>query len=283
MSQDRSPSPGRRSDSSSGGHHRPGAATGSGGGDPRDHRGRVVVGVHPVRELLRAARRIDRVLLVDRSSSDAVDEIVDLAESAGVHISAIDRDTVEDLAPGQVHQGVVALAPSFPFVGLDHVLARAKHEPALIVAFDQVTDPHNVGSVARTAEALGAHGLVLPERRTASITPTVEKAAAGALAHLPVVSATNLVKTLEQCRDAGLWLLGLEAGTGQQVADSPLATEPLVLVVGAEGAGLRTLTRKRCDMLVELPLRGHVDSYNASVAAAMALYAIDRARHGRSS
>lgn len=255
----------------------------SGSGDPRSHGGRVVVGIHPVRELLRAGRRVDRVLLVDRSDTDAIGEIEQLAEAAGVRISGVDRDTVEELAPGQVHQGVVALAPPFPFVGLDAVLARAKDEPALLVAFDQVTDPHNVGSVARTAEALGAHGLILPERRTASITPTVEKAAAGALAHLPVVSATNLVKTLEKCRDAGLWLMGLEAGTGQQVADSPLATEPLVLVVGAEGAGLSRLTRDRCDVLVELPLRGHVDSYNASVAAAMALYAIDRARHGHAS
>lgn len=246
--------------------------------DPRSHRGRVVVGVHPVRELLRAGRSVNRILLVDRSSSDAIDEVVALAETAGIRISAIDRDAADDLAPGQVHQGVVALAPPFPFVGLDELLGRSRDEPTLLVAFDEVTDPHNVGSVARTAEALGAHGLILPERRTASITPTVEKAAAGALAHLPVVSATNLVKSLEQCREAGLWLLGLEAGTGQQVADCPLATEPLVLVVGAEGSGLRTLTRKRCDMLVELPLRGHVDSYNASVAAAMALYAIDRAR-----
>lgn len=241
------------------------------------------MGVHPVRELLRAGRRVDRVLLVERSGSDAIDEIEHLAAAAGVRISGIDRDTVEELVPGQVHQGVVALAPPFPFVGLDQVLARGKDGPALLVAFDQVTDPHNVGSVARTAEALGAHGLILPERRTASITPTVEKAAAGALAHLPVVSATNLVKSLEKCRDAGLWLMGLEAGTGQQVADSPLATEPLVLVVGAEGSGLSRLTRERCDVLVELPLRGHVDSYNASVAAAMALYAIDRARHGRAS
>lgn len=246
--------------------------------DPRSHRGRVVVGVHPVRELLRAGRSVNRILLVDRSSSEAIDEVVALAETAGIRISAIDRDDADDLAPGQVHQGVVALAPPFPFVGLDELLGRSRDEPTLLVAFDEVTDPHNVGSVARTAEALGAHGLILPERRTASITPTVEKAAAGALAHLPVVSATNLVKSLEQCREAGLWLLGLEAGTGQQVADCPLATEPLVLVVGAEGSGLRTLTRKRCDMLVELPLRGHVDSYNASVAAAMALYAIDRAR-----
>lgn len=244
--------------------------------------GRVVVGIHPVREVLRAGQRLDRVLLVDRTDTDALAEIVSLAADAGVAVVDAARDEVDHLAPGQVHQGVVAVGPAFPFVDLDHVLARARRDdrPPLLVAFDEVTDPHNVGSVARTAEALGAHGLVLPRHRNASITATVEKAAAGALAHLPVVQATNLVKTLERCRDADLWLLGLEAGSGVEVADSPLVTEPLVLVVGAEGSGLSTLTRKRVDMLVELPLHGHVDSYNASVAAAMALYAIDRARSG---
>ncbi len=241
--------------------------------------GRVVVGIHPVRELLRAGRSVREVLLADRSSSDALDEIRDRAGRAGVPVRRLDDDDAERLAPGQVHQGVVAHAPPFPFQSLDEVLARGGGDrPLLLVAVDQVTDPHNVGSVARTAEALGAHGLVLPERRTASITPTVEKAAAGALAHLPVVSPANLARSLEACRDAGLWLVGLEAGTGTEVADCNLLTEPLVLVVGAEGAGLRPLTRQRCDVLVELPMHGHVDSYNASVAAAMALYAIDRAR-----
>lgn len=242
---------------------------------------RVVVGVHPVRELLRAGQRVDRILLADRSSSAAVDDLVALAGRAGVQVDETQRHELEQLAPGQVHQGVVALAPAFPHVGLDQVLARGRDDDraTLLVAFDEVTDPHNVGSVARTAEALGAHGLILPRRRNASITPTVEKAAAGALAHLPVVAATNLVKALERCRDADLWLLGLEAGSGVEVADSPVVTEPLVLVVGAEGSGLSALTRKRVDMLVELPLRGQVGSYNASVAAAMALYAIDQARH----
>ncbi|MBY5160936.1 23S rRNA (guanosine(2251)-2'-O)-methyltransferase RlmB [Salsipaludibacter albus] len=244
-----------------------------------DRDDRVVVGIHPVRELLRAGRAVREVLVADRSSSEALDEIRTRAAGAGVPIRPLDDDRAEALAPGQVHQGVVALAPAFPFQSLDQVLARGGgDQPLLLVAFDQVTDPHNVGSVARTAEALGAHALVLPERRTASITPTVEKAAAGALAHLPVVSPVNLAKSLEKCRDAGLWLVGLEAGTGTAVADCNLLTEPLVLVVGAEGTGLRPLTRTRCDVLVELPLHGHVDSYNASVAAAMALYAIDRAR-----
>lgn len=241
--------------------------------------GRVVVGVHPVRELLRAGRAVHEVMLADRSASPAIDEIRGRAAEAGVPVRILDDRTADELAPGQVHQGVVALAPAFPFRGLDEVLVRGgRDRPPLLVAVDQVTDPHNVGSIARTAEALGADALVLPERRTASITPTVEKAAAGALAHLPVVAPTNLARAMEKCRDAGLWLVGLEAGSGTDVADCNLLTEPLVLVVGAEGSGLRELTRTRCDVLVELPMHGHVGSYNASVAAALALYAIDRAR-----
>jgi 23S rRNA (guanosine2251-2'-O)-methyltransferase len=202
----------------------------------------------------------------------------ELARAAGIAVGTLDDATADELAPHQVHQGVLARAPDFPFQSLAEVLDRRSDRPKLLVAFDQVTDPHNVGSIARTAEAMGADGMILPERRTASITPTVEKAAAGALAHLPVVAPSNLARTLEACRDAGLWLVGLEAGTGMQVADCPVLTEPMVLVVGAEGTGLRELTRTRCDLLVELPLHGHVESYNASVAAAMALYAIDRAR-----
>lgn len=240
--------------------------------------GRVVVGVHPVRELLRAGRAVHEVLIADRSSSSAVDDVRELARAANVPVGTLDDVVADDLAEGHVHQGVIARAPSFPFQSLDEVLGRRRERPTLLVAFDQVTDPHNVGSIARTAEAIGAHGLVLPGRRTASITPTVEKAAAGALAHLPVVAPANLARTLEACRKAGLWLVGLEAGTGMQVADCPVLTEPMVLVVGAEGSGLRELTRARCDLLVELPVHGHVESYNASVAAAMAMYAIDRAR-----
>lgn len=239
---------------------------------------RVVAGVHPVRELLRAGRAVHEVRIADRTRSAAIDEIRSLADDRDVPVRGLDDASADRLVPGQVHQGVLATAPPFPFQSLDEVLGRRRSVPALLVAVDQVTDPHNLGSVARTAEALGAHGLVVPDRRTASITTTVEKAAAGALAHLPVVAAGNLAKALGTCRDAGLWVVGLEAGSGQLVQDCGLLTEPLVLVVGAEGAGLRQLTRTRCDVLVELPLRGHVESYNASVAAAMALYAVDRAR-----
>lgn len=234
---------------------------------------RIVVGVHPVRELLRAGTPVERILIDrDRTESDEVADLRDRAGAAGITIEEVHRQQVAEQAHGLVHQGVLAVAPPFAYTELAEVLAR----PGVLVALDGITDPHNVGSIARTAEAVGAAGLVVTRRRAAGVTPTVEKAAAGALAHLPVVQVTNLVRALEACRDAGRWIIGLEADGELELADSNLLDEPLVLVVGSEGEGLARLTAERCDQRVRLPLRGQVASLNASVAAAVALYEIVR-------
>lgn len=243
---------------------------------------RLVVGLHPVRELLRAGRPVRRVAVASgRSDSDVLHELLDLARSAGVAVDRVDRDELDARAEGLVHQGVVATAPPFPYADLDGVLdaAAAAGEVPLLVALDGVTDPHNLGSICRTAEAVGAHAVVVPGRRAASVTPVAEKAAAGALAHLPVVQVTNLVRALTSIADRPVWSLGLDAEGEVEVADSHLLADPLVLVVGAEGSGLSRLTRDTCDQLVRLPMRGNVGSLNASVATAVALYAIDAARH----
>lgn len=252
---------------------------------PRTRRGRggdadrVVAGVHPVRELLRAGGVVRRlVVAADRRRSDEVDDVLELATRAGVPVQEAARDDIDELAAGQVHQGVVAIAPPFPYAALDDVLAGGSHARRLVVALDGVTDPHNVGSIARTAEAVGAAGLLVPSRRASGVTPTVEKAAAGALAHLPVARVTNLVRALGQAKQAGFWVVGLEAGGDVDLADSPLLDESVVVVVGAEGAGLARLTREACDVLVRLPMRGRVASLNASVAAAVAMYEVAR-RH----
>jgi len=238
--------------------------------------------LHPVRELLRSAHDVTRVLIaVSRDPVLVLDEIEALAAERGVTVERHDRPVLDALTDGLVHQGVVALAPPVPVATLDEVLAAAERagEQVLLVALDGVTDPHNLGSIARTAEAVGAHGLLVPERRAAGITPSAEKAAAGALAHLPVVPVTNLARTLRQLHDAGVWSLGLDGDAEVAIADHPLASEPCVLVVGAEGSGLARLTRDRCDALVRLPMRGQVGSLNASVAAAVALYTLlDRRR-----
>lgn len=255
--------------------------SGRGRRGPARREGRLVVGLHPVRELLRAGQPLQRILVSSsRSGSTVLDEIRSAARDAGIAVEDVEPSTIDDRAEGLVHQGVVALAPPFPYARLDEVLARAEAagEAPLLVALDGVTDPHNLGSIARTAEAVGAHALLVPSRRTAGVTPTAEKAAAGALAYLPVVEVTNLVRTLEDLHGRGVWSLGLDGDADTELADHPLASEPCVLVVGAEGAGLARLTRDRCDALIRLPMRGHVASLNASVAAGVALYELLRQR-----
>jgi 23S rRNA (guanosine2251-2'-O)-methyltransferase len=255
-----------------GGHRR------AGGRDPDQ---RVVGGLHPVRELLRAGQPVDRILLATtRDAGPIVAELRALADAAQVPVEEVERRSLDEVADGLVHQGVVALAPPFAYATLEDVLdgAAAAGEAPLLVALDGVTDPHNLGSIARTAEAVGAHGLLVPGRRAVGVTPSAEKAAAGALAHLPVVDVGNLVRALGTLSDRGVWSLGLDGDAEVTLADHPLASEPCVLVVGAEGAGLARLTRERCDALVRLPMRGRVGSLNASVAAAVALYELLRCR-----
>jgi 23S rRNA (guanosine2251-2'-O)-methyltransferase len=249
--------------------------------DRPDRSQRVVHGIHPVRELLRAGRPVQEIVVaVTRGQGGAVEEILTLAASAGVRVRQTDAADVERLAPGAVHQGVVAIAAPFPLVDIDRLLAHASASgrPALFVAVDGVTDPHNLGSISRSAEAVGAHGLILPDRRSAPITPVVEKAAAGALAHLPVAGVTNLVRALEALGRAGVWSIGLDGEADVTLGGHPLAAGPVVLVVGAEGDGLSRLVRERCDALVRLPMHGRVGSLNASVAAGVALYTLLAAR-----
>ncbi len=216
-----------------------------------------------------------------RDPDPLVDEALELARAAGVRVEVVPRERLDELAPDLVHQGLVATAPPFPYSDLAGALASAERagEPPLLVCLDGVTDPHNLGAIARTAEAVGAHALLLPGRRSASVTPVAEKAAAGALAHLRVVPIGNLVRTLQRLSsDHGVWSVGLDGDAPLTVGASRLLTEPLVVVIGAEGAGLARLTREACDELVALPMRGRVGSLNASVAAGVALYAVRTAR-----
>lgn len=257
-----------------------GGASGHGDGQQR-----LVVGRHPVRELLRARRPVHVVRIAEgRDPDDLVDEVVALAAEARVRVEQVPRERLDRLAPDLVHQGVVASAPPFPYSDLAGALAAAERagEPPLLVCLDGITDPHNLGAIARSAEAVGAHALLVPGRRSAGVTPVAEKAAAGALAYLRVVPIGNLVRTLQRLSaDHGVWSVGLDGDAPGPIASSRLLTEPLVVVVGAEGAGLARLTREACDELVALPMRGRVGSLNASVAAGVALYAVRAARDAR--
>jgi 23S rRNA (guanosine2251-2'-O)-methyltransferase len=241
----------------------------------------VVVGRNPVVEALRAGIPAVAVYLAPAVERDPrLDEIRKLAGDMELPVLEAGRAELERLAGGAVHQGVALVARPFDYLHPDDLLRRAQEASSapLLVALDGVTDPHNLGAIARSAAAFGADGLVVPERRSVGVTAGAWKASAGTLARLPVAKAGNLVRTLTAYADAGLMIAGLD-GRGEIDLDGlELATGPLVLVVGAEGRGLSRLVGERCDLTVRIPLARSVESLNASVAAGVALAEIARRR-----
>lgn len=241
----------------------------------------VVAGRNAVVEALRAAvpaKTLYVAVGLDRDTR--IDEAKRLAAAREVAFLDVTRTELDRIAGGAPHQGIALAVRPFDYTGAEDLLRRVQEaaEPPLIVALDGVTDPHNLGAIARSAAAFGAHGLLLPERRAVGVTPAAWKASAGTLARLPVARVTNLVRTLKMYAEAGLMLAGLD-GRGEIDLDAlELATGPLLLVVGAEGKGLSRLVAQTCDLTVRIPLSESVGSLNASVATGIALAEIARRR-----
>jgi 23S rRNA (guanosine2251-2'-O)-methyltransferase len=210
---------------------------------------------------------------------DRLREILRLAAERGTALLEVTRLQLDRLTGGAVHQGVALQLPAYDYLHPDDLLAAAldADEPALIVALDSITDPRNLGAVVRSSAAFGAHGVLIPERRSAGMTAAAWKTSAGAAARLPIARATNLTRTLRSYADAGCTLVGLEGSTDTELGDLDL-DGPLVLVVGSEGEGLSRLVRETCDELAAIPIRSEVESLNAGVAAGIALYEVSRAR-----
>ena len=244
-----------------------------------------LTGIHAVREALEAGRAFDRIVIARGRQDTRVEEIVQLARARNISLRFEDRSQLERLADSKDHQGIVGLVASRAAGTLDEILVAAnagagRGEKGLIVLLDGVEDPHNLGAVIRTALAAGAHGVVIPERRAAGLTDTVARASAGALAHLPVAKVTNLVRTMEELKEAGYWLVGLDEQAEKSYTEVDFRS-PVGIVLGGEGKGLHELTRKRCDFVVSLPTVGPVKSLNVSVAAGVVLFEVLRQRRGK--
>lgn len=238
-----------------------------------------IYGINPVLEALRAGR-VTAIHLSSRGDA-RVSEIVRIAEASGVSITRASGDAIDRLVSGGRHQGVVAETRDRETLDVSDLLAGAAGAPLLVV-LDQIEDPHNVGAILRTVEAAGGDGVIQQSRRAARLDGAVAKSSAGALAHVRVAEVVNIARALEELKEAGVWTVGL-AGEGETRYDEVDLTLPTALVIGGEGAGLRRLVRERCDWLVSIPLRGHVQSLNASVAAGIALFeAVRQRRTGRS-
>ena len=236
----------------------------------------ILYGRHAVHESLRAGRRKPYRLMLAEGvrQTDVIGQAVFLAQQAGVEVCRTERRYLDRL--GNVHhQGVALETSEYPYSALDDLLAAAS---PLLLLLDLLQDPQNVGSLLRTAEAVGVHGVVIQRRRAVGITPAVVHASAGAVEHLPVAQVTNLADAIARLKAHDVWVAGLEAMPGAQRYDQADLSGPLAIVVGSEGTGLRRLVRKRCDFLLRLPMLGRVTSLNAAVAGSVVLYEVLRQR-----
>jgi 23S rRNA (guanosine2251-2'-O)-methyltransferase len=244
----------------------------------------LLYGRNAVREALHAGRRTFQRLMVSSGAQEAgtLGEVVRLAEKLGVPVAKIERQELDRRLREANHQGVALECGDYPYVELDDCLALAdeRGEPALLLLLDHLQDPQNVGTLIRTAETVGVHGVVLPGRRAAEVTPAVVNASSGATEHLRIAVVTNLAQAIGEIQRAGVWVVGVENDERAQEYDRADLNMPLALVIGAEGTGLARLTRERCDFLVKLPMRGQIASLNAAVAGSIVLYYAWRTRGG---
>ena len=241
-----------------------------------------VVGRNPVLEAMTAGLPIKAGYVTEGAErDDRLREIFRYAADHSIPLLQTTRAELDRLTGGAVHQGVALQLPSYEYAHPGDLIADALSDPArpgLLVALDGITDPHNLGAIVRSAAAFGAHGVIIPERRSASVTAVAWKSSAGALARIPVAKATNLNRVLQDSAKAGFTVVGL-AGEGEtDIAGVPGVDGPVLLVIGSEGAGLARLTRERCDLLAKIPIASEVESLNASVAASIALYEVARCR-----
>lgn len=239
----------------------------------------LIYGRHPVLSALENGRGLNRIWITTRLRYDPrFHHLILQAKDNGAVIDEVEPNRLDQITNGANHQGIAAQIAPYTYIELHELLEQAKSasDPVIVVA-DGITDPHNLGAIIRTAEAIGAQGLVIPQRRAAGITSTVVKVAAGALENFPVARVVNLSRALEDLKSAGFWIYGT-AASGSEPLHTVNFTGPIVLVVGSEGEGLSMLTQRSCDVLVSIPLQGKTPSLNASVASGMALYEIYRQR-----
>ncbi len=235
----------------------------------------IICGRNPIREALRAGRPIEKLLAASELSGSAR-EIVKMAKDAGAVVQIVDRARLDQIYPA--HQGLLAYVAAVKYSSVEEMLALAKEkgEDPFLILLDGITDPHNLGAIIRSAECAGAHGVIIPERRASGLTATVAKAAAGALESMKIARVVNLNRTIDELKEKGVWIIGTSMD-GENAFHADL-TGPIGLVIGSEGEGISRLTMEKCDRMLTLPMKGKIESLNASVAAGVLMYAVLGAR-----
>jgi 23S rRNA (guanosine2251-2'-O)-methyltransferase len=238
-----------------------------------------IIGKNPVMEALRSERDINKILIAESSQRGQMQPLIQLAKEANVIVQFVPKKKIDQISD-ENHQGVLAYVAAYQYAEMDDLFAAAekKNESPFFLLLDEIEDPHNLGSIMRTADAVGAHGIIIPKRRAVGLTATVAKASTGAIEHIPVVRVTNMARTIDDLKERGIWIAGTDA-SGKQDYRQFDGTMPLGLVIGSEGKGMGRLVRDKCDFLINLPMAGKVTSLNASVAAAILMYEVYRRRH----
>ena len=239
----------------------------------------IIEGRNAVIEALRAGISIDKIFIVRGETDATLGHIASAAREKGIVVVDTDRRKLDNMSRTHAHQGVIAIAAVREYATVDDILgaARTRGEPPLVVVCDEISDPHNLGAIIRTAECAGAHGIIIPKRRSAGLTAVVGKTSAGAVAHLPVARVANLTALLKELKDDGLWIFGADAAGDRPPYEADLKG-PAAIVIGSEGSGMSRLVAEQCDFKVSIPLRGQINSLNASAAAAVLLYEAVRQR-----
>jgi len=237
----------------------------------------LLIGRNPISEAIKAGRPIDKILM-QRDLQGSAKAIAAEAREMGVQVQIVDKIVLDKLAPGRPHQGIAAYVAAHSYVGVEDILAAAKKkgEDPLIVILDGLEDPHNLGAILRSCDGAGAHGVIIPSRRSVSLTETVAKASAGAIEYVPVAKTGNLSQTIELLKKKGLWIAAVDMD-GSNYSEAKLEG-PMAIVIGGEGSGVSRIVRDKSDFIVSIPMKGHVNSLNASNAAAIVLYEAARQR-----
>ena len=247
--------------------------------DPTAEADGIIEGRNAVLEALRAGTPVDKIFLARGETDAALAHIAASARDRGVVVVECDRRKLDFMSRTHAHQGVIAQAAVREYASVDDILAaaREKGNPPLVVVCDELSDPHNLGAVIRTAECAGAHGVIIPKRRSAGLTAVVAKTSAGAVSHLPVARVPNLTACLKELKEEGLWVFGADAAGDRILYEADLKG-PAAIVIGSEGDGMSRLVAQTCDVLVRIPMKGKLNSLNASAAAAILLYEAVRQR-----
>lgn len=239
----------------------------------------VLEGRNAVMEALRSGRTIDKVYLAAGETDSGLARLAAMAREAGAVVSPVDRRKLDRMSATGAHQGIIAQVAAHAYVSIEEMLelAARRGEPPLLVVCDELSDPHNLGAILRSAECAGAHGVVIPKRRGVGLTATVAKASAGAVEYMPVARVPNLAATLRELKARGVWVYGAAAGGAAPLYQADLKG-PAALVIGSEGRGMSRIVAETCDLLVSIPMNGRISSLNASAAAAILLYEAVRQR-----